>query len=241
MLFPLEKIDTERADVCQHKALVVAHYNEDVSWIPTTMPVYLYAKGDFPLIKRNVILRALPNIGRESHTYLSHIIRNYDKLEDITIFSQGDPFPHSTNFVNVIEKNTLREIAEENEKEYPKTEHPTPDVEGFAVIGQAYYCYRDDDNPWEQLWAQGGPLDFMWEWLGYKLPIQYPLLAFFGAHFAISKEVIRKRPKKNYEELLLAHHDHYALAWALEVFWHLVFNTNLKHEQTACSKIHFGD
>lgn len=32
----------------------------------------------------------LANVGRESHTYLHHIISNYDKLAGITVFLQGE-------------------------------------------------------------------------------------------------------------------------------------------------------
>ena len=34
----------------------------------------------------------LPNIGRESHTYLYHIVNNYNQLADRVLFLQGDPF-----------------------------------------------------------------------------------------------------------------------------------------------------
>lgn len=36
----------------------------------------------------------LPNIGRESHTFLRYIIDNYDKLPDEVLFSQYDPRDH---------------------------------------------------------------------------------------------------------------------------------------------------
>lgn len=85
--------------------LVVARYNEDLSWlkkIPKKIKITIYNKGneniDFPYIK-------LPNIGRESHTYLYHIIKNYNNLADKTIFSQGDTIFHSPGFLDLL-KNT---------------------------------------------------------------------------------------------------------------------------------------
>jgi len=37
----------------------------------------------------------IKNVGRESHTYLYHIIKNYESDEDqITVFLQGHPFDH---------------------------------------------------------------------------------------------------------------------------------------------------
>ena len=34
-------------------------------------------------------VRTLPNVGRESHAYLSHIVDNYDSLADWTVFTQA--------------------------------------------------------------------------------------------------------------------------------------------------------
>ena len=31
----------------------------------------------------------LPNVGREQHAYLTHIVRNYDSLADWTVFLHG--------------------------------------------------------------------------------------------------------------------------------------------------------
>ena len=82
--------------------LVIARYNEDLSWTTTINDpdVYctIYNKGkpiDLPCIP-------LPNIGRESHTYLQHIINNYNNLADITIFCQGDSIFHSPKFMDLI-------------------------------------------------------------------------------------------------------------------------------------------
>lgn len=67
--------------------VVVARYNEDIRWTQrVNYNVIIYNKGaSLP----NSI--DLPNIGRESHTYLEHILRNYDHLdrEGITVFCQG--------------------------------------------------------------------------------------------------------------------------------------------------------
>ncbi len=45
----------------------------------------------------------LRNVGREADTYLQHIIDHYDTgLADVTIFSQGDPFEHSPDFIHLL-------------------------------------------------------------------------------------------------------------------------------------------
>lgn len=66
--------------------IVVSRFNEDISWTtPYKSIVTIYNKGNDYI--ENAI--NLPNVGRESHTYLSHIIQNYDKLAEKTVFFQG--------------------------------------------------------------------------------------------------------------------------------------------------------
>lgn len=69
--------------------LVVAKYTEDVSWVD---------KIDFPAIVYDKsgqdCQHPLPNIGRESHTYLHYILSKYPFFSEYTIFLQGDPFSH---------------------------------------------------------------------------------------------------------------------------------------------------
>ncbi|EHJ46687.1 hypothetical protein DFW101_0670 [Solidesulfovibrio carbinoliphilus subsp. oakridgensis] len=69
--------------------VVVARYREDVAWTAALgLPVVVYDKSGEPGE------HALPNIGRESHTYLSHIVRLYPDFPDFTVFVQAAPFPH---------------------------------------------------------------------------------------------------------------------------------------------------
>jgi hypothetical protein len=51
----------------------------------------------------NVITEIMPNHGRESSTYIHHIIEHYDDLGDYTAFLQGNPHDHSSNVENKIQ------------------------------------------------------------------------------------------------------------------------------------------
>mmetsp|Transcript_49200 Transcript_49200/g.73344 ORF Transcript_49200/g.73344 Transcript_49200/m.73344 type:complete len:355 (-) Transcript_49200:196-1260(-) len=70
---------------------VLAHYDEDLSWISTAtesnpaIRFTVYSKSSTP--PTNSI--KLPNVGRESHTFLYHIVENYHSLADWTVFSQA--------------------------------------------------------------------------------------------------------------------------------------------------------
>lgn len=72
--------------------LVIAHYNEPLEWLSSfSRLATVYSKGELPKepsIYREV--KILPNWGRESHTYLHHIVQNYDTLADVTLFLQGN-------------------------------------------------------------------------------------------------------------------------------------------------------
>jgi hypothetical protein len=73
--------------------IVVARYKEDLSWVDMINPAYtvtVYNKHD----GENLV----ENIGRESHTYLHHIIQRYDSLADYTLFVQGAPLEHCDIF-----------------------------------------------------------------------------------------------------------------------------------------------
>lgn len=73
--------------------IVVARYNEKLEWLKedpfSKHQVIVYNKGvneDFYHAGKVVPLK---NLGREGHTYLHHIVKNYDNLHDITIFLPG--------------------------------------------------------------------------------------------------------------------------------------------------------
>ena len=76
--------------------LVIAKYNEDISWAKPYNYI-IYDKSVINVNLPNYI--SLPNIGREAHTYLFHIVNNYSNLDDVTVFTQGNPFDHVPDFL----------------------------------------------------------------------------------------------------------------------------------------------
>jgi hypothetical protein len=85
--------------------IIIARYNESLTWLqeyPFNQFKYIvYNKGDNTnFIKDNVIdIINLPNVGRCDHTYLYHIIENYNNLEEVVVF-----FPGSLDIPNKKEK-----------------------------------------------------------------------------------------------------------------------------------------
>jgi len=80
-LYPIYKLSKKKFEI------VIARYNEDISWSEVLKNNRtIYNKGG-KLEGINCV--QLSNVGRESHTYLWHIVNNYEILADITLFSQG--------------------------------------------------------------------------------------------------------------------------------------------------------
>eukprot|EP00928_Gymnodinium_smaydae_P062653 TRINITY_DN4646_c0_g1_i1.p1 TRINITY_DN4646_c0_g1~~TRINITY_DN4646_c0_g1_i1.p1 ORF type:complete len:702 (-),score=97.77 TRINITY_DN4646_c0_g1_i1:121-2226(-) len=71
--------------------IVLAQYDESITWSdPYASIRTVYCKGPPPEGAEGCV--RLPNVGREGHTYLHHIVENYDNLADWTVFSQaGEP------------------------------------------------------------------------------------------------------------------------------------------------------
>jgi hypothetical protein len=112
--------------------IVVARYNENLLWLtklPKNIKIFIYNKGepiDLSFLQHKYELIVLPNIGRESHTYLYHIINNYNNLPEITIFCQGDSIFHSPDFINLIKNRKYFEGIQPLSAYYwPEGEPPT--------------------------------------------------------------------------------------------------------------------
>lgn len=167
-----------------NKRIIVAKYKENNNWYNKYPEAIVYTKEV-----------DLPNRGRESSTYLQHIVNNYDLLDDYTIFCQANPFEHCKNFEKQIEdyKHNYKEYGD---KVVSCDENGSPQHTGLKV-GVA--CNK---------------------LLGYKLK-NYSFVP--GAQFVVSKERIKQRSKKFYEKLLVYSLEDGAAPWVLERLWREVF------------------
>ena len=95
--------------------LVIAYYKEDLDWLENYKNIdfrniFIYNKGplEIPNINRSFIEIKLNNIGKCDHTYLYHIINNYNNLADVTIFTTGSvSIPYKTEQFNIILENSI--------------------------------------------------------------------------------------------------------------------------------------
>ncbi len=79
--------------------LIIARHGESVDWlaqVPGEWNIRVMNSG-LPIIPTTRAFEqvGVPDAGVESGAYLNHIIFNYDKLADFTLFIQGNPFDHA--------------------------------------------------------------------------------------------------------------------------------------------------
>ena len=73
-------------------SIIISRYKENIDWIKKLNPnfqIIIYNKGDHITAQRNWEIINLPNVGRESHTWLYHIYNNFFVLNSYNIFLQG--------------------------------------------------------------------------------------------------------------------------------------------------------
>jgi hypothetical protein len=194
------------------RELVVSVYKEKIEWIIKRQQIVgdrekisAYVKSD-----RNDFKFAdkLPNIGRESHTYIYHIIKNYNNLADFTTFVQGGPFFHfhgpdnpNLEFFNFVEQ----PVHDYN---------PLGDFAMTDCFGRPFSHWDVDLFPvWDRLFEGNMPHRFF---------------ANFGAQFIVSRSVIQNRSLEFWQELYKMHDEIEYLPWALEIMWYYVFDPRYK-------------
>ena len=170
--------------------VVVARYTESLNWLrnaPDRVRKTVYDKHPTDPYPGAI---CLPNVGREAHTYLTHLLMRYDCLSDYTVFCQGKPFDHAYDF-----HHRLREFAQQ------------PDLIGdFCWLG--HQIDTDDDaglrlfKPWSKN-DDGRGLDlrgFHQTLFDTHGPAEYSFV--LGAQFAIRRDVVLRRSRAFYEKAL---------------------------------------
>lgn len=187
--------------------IVVAHYNEDLTWLkPVIEYCKVYSKGGpkyAPELQFDA--ESLDNIGREGHTYLHHIVKNYESLKDVTLFTQARVDDHTD--LDALE---MREIAL-NTKPGRVTTFPHRAMELFDLWEgfpwEKYPCWAKWSSPegvFKGKKAQETPAQYFKDFFnnfGHDGP---PKLVGFqpGAIFAVRRETVHQHPKELYQRML---------------------------------------
>ncbi|KAG8525584.1 uncharacterized protein KY384_009228 [Bacidia gigantensis] len=180
--------------------IVVAHYNEDLSWLDGAIKACtIYSKGGDKNAPTHPHQK-LPNIGREGHTYLHHIVHNYDTLTEVTIFLQGRIDDHvSISLAELIKRSLTTKDGQV--MTFPFRELELFDLwDGFPW--ELYPCWSKW-NSMECLRAPMTPGQY-WQHFFPNKDMKIPAFIGFqpGALFAVHKSTIQQYPHSFYEKLL---------------------------------------
>ena len=223
--------------------LVIARYKENISWmhkINNFNEIFIYNKfknytdenedlkttspsAHLKIVHQNGIIKKktkkyrVPNVGRESHTYLYHIVHNYDNLNDYTLFCQGNPLDHSNNLIelcNVQINYMLDKVDQEN----------------IYFLGNT--GYEGVNGIYAPKWNLASiPIYYFFDLLfGERLDVYDILKFYFGGQFVTSKKIIHSRPLSFYKFLLkLVSYDTNPIeAYILERFWQFIFDPSIE-------------
>jgi hypothetical protein len=196
--------------------LVVARYNEDISWTREFDKKIIYNKGDFSTIPDDLkpFVVNLPNVGREAHTYLHHIVTHYDNLDNLTIFTQGrftDHFIYNLDhFKSLVLNNT----------EYSRNFFDSR----YWGENSRHFNFNLDD------WGTDlgkKTSENLGQWYERVFEEEFPTspLVYMAAIFSVSKDYIRNRSKEFYIKLIdeVSYHNAPVEAHFMERSWIQVF------------------
>lgn len=189
-----------------HYEFVIAQYNENIDWIkPIASHTHVYHKGtdlQSPLLKL-LSWKKLPNVGRETHTYLHHIIKHYDSLPEVTVFLQADNSHESCRFFTEPPMNYVYDV-----KSMTSLKSSCSDVRGFKTWSRIPY------KPKWQIMLNKGEIrrarlnveEFFKSLFGYRNPPEVHFCP--GACFAATRKMIRKHPLDFYMKAISFVDDH---------------------------------
>ena len=181
------------------KSLIIARYDEDIEWVKkyNDFKITIYNKGnkleDEPFYK----IINLENKGRESQTWLYHIVKNYYQLDEINVFLQGKiddldcmAFSNPNDYLEKINKYGFQ-------------------VSRYGLLGPFHWDWNVNidknikyKNQWENNEISRSSIGF--RNFSKKLFPNIPLFVAtsYGGCFAVKKEIIQQHNLVFYQELL---------------------------------------
>lgn len=208
----LKIIELEGKNTNKTKQIIIAKYKENMAWTKglINIPYIIYDKFDktsphhlpniptFPVHMFEGIKHAKTPTGRESHTYLYHIIKNYDNLADMNIFLQGQPQEIYTDA-----RSPLRVLFE-------------TDFEGIDFLPLTGPLIIADKKAYPL--HTGLPLERVFNRL-FLDPCPDYFAYGWGATFCVSKKYIHHKPLSFYEEMMQIVYEEALSGYIYERLW----------------------
>jgi hypothetical protein len=215
--------------------LVIARYQENLNWLdkisdlPSLKNIFIYEKDPENKIHsthKKYRKESLPNVGREAHTYLSHIIKYYEQLNDFTVFVQGHPYGHGINLQGHIE--FISNSA-------PNSVHSLNYSSIHALSGIATENNKHEYRHHEQYHPHGLHLGYFMDLLfDIRLDTEETVKVTYGAQFAVTKQAILSRPLDFYKYLckIVARKKSPVEGYIFERLWLYIFDPSIPISDT---------
>jgi hypothetical protein len=213
--------------------IVIARYNEDLEWLKEEpfdkYPILLYNKGpneDFYHAPNIENILTVKNVGRCDHTYLYHIIENYNNLADITIF-----LPGSANMEHKLPKaktQILECVKHKNTVFIKGSSHENgvlKELYDFQLDNYVSAYEKNRHNEEKLLLAEIRPFG---KWYEARFPDIHITQVSYSGILGISKKHILQHPKSYYENLVreLSTHSNPEVGHYFERSWAAIFTPN---------------
>ena len=174
---------------------VVSRYRENLEWLDSYADhCHIYDKGGIAMNVAFHQWESLPNVGREAHTYLYHIITNYHHLADVTVFVQGSIKEHR----EFVYKNLSTYVEETKKKGFSfALLRPLRDWGSIHYVGK----WRVERERGLMHPAKLETIGEFWESI-FGSPHPDSALSSLCGFFGVSKHHILIHPKSFYESII---------------------------------------
>ena len=229
----------------QGHTLVIARYRENIqAWLtPEVVALFgriiVYNKGEDLSSQNGIQVVPLPNVGRESHTYMHHILQAKQSQSkecidpaittQCTVFCQGNPCDHLAYFKNTQNKpddvlsyftNAIESAQEHGFSEYCNSTGHYCRLAGWRLT--SWQGCQLGRNRYDK------PIDYWFEHvIGRPLPNQNDFKWVIGANFAVRNDRMIARSEANlqllYDEAYAGGHASPEVAHFFERAWRYIF------------------
>jgi len=189
-----------------NKDIIISKYHRNTEWASNLNGnVIIYNKCKDTLRDGEILIDN--NVGRCVHTYMYHIVNNYDILNDVSIFCQDNPFDHVSNFIEV--SNNISTVNK------------------FLCL--TYYLQQSSEII-SSIPSQNIKIRDFWYFL---FDCEIPVLCDFcvSTHFAVDKLTIHDKSKNFYIKILNILETRYESPWEIERIMPYIFNPLYKERK----------
>jgi len=174
------------------REFVIAKHVRSTQWTNQLKGnVIIYNKSKDNLLPGEILIE--PNFGRCIHTYVTHILKNYENLADETFFAQDSPFEHVPEYINIV--NNINKV----EKFVCLTSYCSQSPK--IIVGEKFGIDIEIPDFWNFLFLSKCP-----EMCNFCI----------STHFAVDKDTILIRTKNFYKKLLYILETRNEAPWEME-------------------------